>query len=339
MIFYICNRQHAYTQASLLLYYRADLQDFLRFVPYDEVVLLPAVARGIAIWSDMDRLGQAEIADGSNLSQQMGLEQPHLVQLNHPGKSLQRFDLLRVLRAEGINDFGVYRPDALPDEIRYPVFLRDEVGAAYKAPRLLQSRAELDKALAELEQLNFVRPMVVEFGSRPGSDGCYRKYSAYRIGDRSYAQHCFASAEWFIKDPGRGLSGGLLDEHLAYVRDNPHAAALMPIFERAGISYGRVDYTIVDGRIQVFEINTNPTVLSYPPTPFDTYDSMPYANMHADALLALQYARDPVSTPQIDRTHFEILDGLRGTYRKRRRKLIFRKGLKFVRNAVLGAKS
>jgi D-alanine-D-alanine ligase-like ATP-grasp enzyme len=28
----------------------------------------------------------------------------------------------------------------------------------------------------------------------------------------------------------------------------------------AGIEYGRVDYTVHDGRLQIWEINTNPTI-------------------------------------------------------------------------------
>ena len=48
------------------------------------------------------------------------------------------------------------------------------------------------------------------------------------------------------------------DQHLDYVRTNPHADELRKLFGAANIEYGRIDYTIADGRIQVFEINTNP---------------------------------------------------------------------------------
>ncbi len=36
---------------------------------------------------------------------------------------------------------------------------------------------------------------------------------------------------------------------------------MQQVFQRAGIDYGRIDYTVANGRIQVFEINTNPVVL------------------------------------------------------------------------------
>ena len=32
--------------------------------------------------------------------------------------------------------------------------------------------------------------------------------------------------------------------------------------DRAGIEYGRIDYGVVDGKIRVWGINTNPTVMS-----------------------------------------------------------------------------
>lgn len=286
----------------------------------------------------MDRLSEAEIETASKLSHEIRLEQPDVLQLNHPRASLQRFDLLRKLFAEEVNNFQVYRPNSLPEDIRFPVFVRDEMGAAYQEPKLLLRRRELDDALVGLSAMNFARPMVVEFGSKAGTDGLFRKYAAYRVGERTYAQHCFAKRHWFIKDPGRGLPQAVRQEHLAYIRDNPHCPDLLPIFDQAAITYGRIDYAIVDGRIQVFEINTNPTVLSYPPTPFDTYDPMPYANMHAEALLALPHALDPSSSSEIDRIHAEIFERLRRLYRQRRRKLFFRKGLRFVRNTLLGSK-
>ena len=36
----------------------------------------------------------------------------------------------------------------------------------------------------------------------------------------------------------------------------------MAVFELANIQYGRIDYALHDGRIEVFEINTNPWSLS-----------------------------------------------------------------------------
>jgi len=51
----------------------------------------------------------------------------------------------------------------------------------------------------------------------------------------------------------------VLEEH-DYVFNNPHAIQLAEIFEIAGIDYGRIDYSIKDGRIQTWEINLNATI-------------------------------------------------------------------------------
>ena len=45
------------------------------------------------------------------------------------------------------------------------------------------------------------------------------------------------------------------------MQTNPHEAELRAIFKLARIDYGRIDYGIKDGQIQVWEINTNPMLL------------------------------------------------------------------------------
>jgi hypothetical protein len=41
---------------------------------------------------------------------------------------------------------------------------------------------------------------------------------------------------------------------------NPHAREILRASEIGRIEFGRIDYGIVDGRIEVYEINTNPNV-------------------------------------------------------------------------------
>src|SRR4029079_4666966 len=42
------------------------------------------------------------------------------------------------------------------------------------------------------------------------------------------------------------------------VAECPFAEILSKAFEIAGVEYGRVDYGLVDGRPQIYEINSNP---------------------------------------------------------------------------------
>ena len=45
---------------------------------------------------------------------------------------------------------------------------------------------------------------------------------------------------------------------------NPHERELREIFRLARIDYGKIDYAVLGDRLQVWEINTNPTLA---PTP------------------------------------------------------------------------
>ncbi|WP_210237030.1 hypothetical protein, partial [Mesorhizobium sp. M8A.F.Ca.ET.213.01.1.1] len=97
------------------------------------------------------------------------------------------------------------------------------------------------------------------------------------------------------------------------------------VFEKARMQYGRIDYTLAEGKLVVFEINSNPTVLSDPPTPFATYDPQPFADRHADALLALPQAAAPDSLPAIDAANRATLAKLRRRYEFKRLKLVLQK--------------
>jgi hypothetical protein len=56
----------------------------------------------------------------------------------------------------------------------------------------------------------------------------------------------------------------LLEEQIRYLESNPHEKQLMEIFRLARIEWGRIDYSLLDGRIQVWEINTNPHIIRRP---------------------------------------------------------------------------
>ncbi|MER9406231.1 hypothetical protein NKI36_19570 [Mesorhizobium caraganae] len=327
MIFYVAHREHAYTQAVVLLYHRTDLQASLRLVRYEDAGLLRGVRAGVVIWSDMDRLTSEELKRAAGISAELA-DKTDLTQLNHPTASLQRFDLLRLLHADGSNAFRVFRPHQLEDPIRYPVFIRDEAGALYDEPPLLHGRPALDAAIARLDGCNLARPMVVEMIGTPWADGYYRKFAAFRVGNTIYGQHCAMSKSWFVKNPVGQLLPAHIEEIRDYIAANPHADTVMQVFEKAHMQYGRIDYTFVDGRLVVFEINSNPTVLSDPPTPFASYDPKPFADLHADALLALPQVSAPDSLAAIDAAHRAALATLRRQYQVRRLKLMLRRVLK-----------
>jgi hypothetical protein len=316
MIYYVCHPGHAYTVAVILLYHGERLRDLFRLVPYGKLAPLRQAGAGVVIWTDFDRLEPRELSEAGVFRDELRATRPDLLHLNDPLHSEQRFALLRRLHDEGTNAFDVRRPDQSLDGLRYPVFLRDEAGAAYTAPPLLEDRSALDAAIAALPGSDMKRPMIVELGSRPEPDGWYRKYGAYRVGGRIFPQHCLVQQHWFIKNAR--LRPEHRPEHVAYFLGNPHRAELMPLFDAAKIEFGRIDYTLVDGRIQVFEINTNPAVLGDPPTWLQPYDQRPYAGQYVEALLALPQADSAHAQDELDRRHRRMLRPLRREFRRKR---------------------
>lgn len=320
MIYYVSHPGHCYTIGVVLLYHGERLRDLFRLVPYGKLNPLKQAGPGVVIWTDFDRLSEGELAEAAAMRNELKASRTDLAHLNDPRRSEQRFALLRRLHDEGSNAFGVRRPDEPLDGLRYPVFLRDEVGASYAAPPLLRDRNALEAAIAALPGSGLIRPMIVEFGTRPAPDGFYRKYGAYRVGEEIFPQHCFIHRDWFIKHAPH-LRVEHRDEHYAYFFGNPHAAELRRLFDAAHIEFGRIDYTMVDGRIQVFEINTNPAVLADPPTLFQPYDQRPYARGYVEALLALPQAAVVGRHDELDRRHRRHLRRLRREFRRARWRL------------------
>ena len=134
----------------------------------------------------------------------------------------------------------------------------------------------------------------------------------HREGDnqfRSYRSHQVPSD---IRYPVfvRPVDGELLGEERAYLSQNPHRPQLERIFRSADIDYGRIDYSLLQGRIQVWEINLNPTVL---PAAGNARDAR--ADVHARfgielraALMAVDdvpsgYPAEPIPMPERVRTH------------------------------------
>jgi hypothetical protein len=102
--------------------------------------------------------------------------------------------------------------------------------------------------------------LVVEFCDTKDEHGIYRKYSAYKIRDRVVPRYVECSRDWMVKWDWRIFDRVRADEEIRYLETNPHDAWIREIFEVAGIDYGRVDYGVLDGIPQVWEINTNPTI-------------------------------------------------------------------------------
>jgi hypothetical protein len=67
------------------------------------------------------------------------------------------------------------------------------------------------------------------------------------------------SKGWMIKFPDL-IGEAQQAEELEHLHSDEDLDALRRVFEIADIQYGRIDYGKLDGRIQVWEINTNPSL-------------------------------------------------------------------------------
>jgi hypothetical protein len=68
------------------------------------------------------------------------------------------------------------------------------------------------------------------------------------------------SDRWMVKSVSNTPTVESAREEFHYVETNPHADWLGQVFEVAGVDYGRIDYGVLNGRPQAWEINLNPTL-------------------------------------------------------------------------------
>ncbi len=260
MINYFVVRGKQHTLLPFLRSWPNPSRDLFRVVHYDFLPLLRRVHPGICIFSDIDRLDPAETTHVERLCDVL-IDRfgPSLV-ANHPREVLRRFELLRTLWARGVNRFCAFRSDARSDDIRFPAFLRCANDHGGPLTGILHSPGEHRGALGRLASAgtDLSHVITIEFCDTRDPDGLYRKYSAFLVGGQLIPGHVIVSPDWVTKD---SRPEPLREEERQYLARNPHREELLCIFRIAGIDYGRIDYGLLEGRIQVWEINTNPVLI------------------------------------------------------------------------------
>jgi hypothetical protein len=257
VIVYVVRRRHRYTIDLFLSTYAARLPFRLEVMSWERAFRARRLPTATYLFADLERLDPADQERAARIRAAL-LAAPGARVLNDPLRSLGRYEMLRRLHLEGRNDFDAVRLTEARWPDRYPVFLRDEHEHRGALTDLLHSREELEAAIESLLARGQTRDgrIAVGYCAEPDPDGLFRKYGAFRVGERIVPRHVFWSKRWVVR------SVAVLDaereaEELRYVRENPHEAELLEIFRTARIEYGRIDYGLVDGRIQTWEINTN----------------------------------------------------------------------------------
>jgi hypothetical protein len=296
-IHYFCRGSHSYTLGIFAGLRATAIKPALRIIPYEELHRIRSFGPGAFIFTDFERISTK---DREALAGLIGmLDDAGCTVLNHPLRTLDRFPLLRRLHEAAINRFNVHRFEDWRQVERWPVFLRHEHRHRGPMTKLLPDPATLRNAMRMVAKKfpNTGELMIVEFGNVPFGDGRFRKYSAFRVGKHIYASECLASPNWLMKFTHGGQDEADAAENARFLEEQPHRDQLARIFDLAGVDYGRADYCVVDGQVQLFEINTNPAVsVAYP----QGGNPVRYAARFEAALLALHAAAaGPAATDNV----------------------------------------
>jgi hypothetical protein len=236
---------------------------------YDELFRARFLPRGTWILTDFDRLNFWELELAARIHRNLVAAGQRV--LNDPATVAQRFSLLRRLCRAGFNRFNVWSVEAEEWPEHYPVFLRTQSAHRGTLTDLLPDRTSLEREIAAA--LAKGRPrrelMIVEYCAEPIREGLFRKLAMYRVGPTMIATLCVHQSKWVAKDGEKGIAGqDLYDEEYRIIEENRLGEELRPAFEIGGIEFGRADFGLVGGRPQVYEINTNPTIVVIRRHPF-----------------------------------------------------------------------
>ncbi len=258
---------------------------------------------GLYVFVDTELLDEEIRARATALHRQL-CAKPELYRVwNDPSRSTLRFELLERLWSEGKNSFRAYRlgdgaRPAVPAGMRYPVFVRDENLHRGPLTPLLENEAAVKDAVAKLRAPGAEGDggplLVVEFLDYQSPDGVYRKYAFMRVGGKCFPRHLLFSRGFSVKAPkGDEFDGkAWLDEEMRFLNsDAGYAPQIQELFEACAIEFGRIDYTVVNGKVQVFEINSNPVMLK--PSYFTTSARKPVHIIFRRDVMRLLEENDP----------------------------------------------
>ncbi|HEY1385609.1 MAG TPA: hypothetical protein VGF43_18430 [Dongiaceae bacterium] len=264
MLYYVTRELHSYTIDKLLASFATSWlprPEFVQPVSYETLLALKRAPIGNYVFTDVDRLSGYEVDAAAEIVKSVTAAAPAALISNPPHRVLNRYALLRRLYESGINSFNVWRLDEERAPTAYPVFIRREQDALGPESGLLRNEGEYRAAVAALQASGkgLTGRIAVQYVSTAGGDGLHRKYGVFGIRGRMVPQNLMTAESWVVKSDSRDPDADMTEEEERFVTANPHADQLREIFRIAHIDFGRVDYGIVDGRIEVFEINTNPT--------------------------------------------------------------------------------
>lgn len=266
MINFVVTKDHRYPMQKMLDGKMGKLPFKWKQWSYEELLGSRSIKTGTWIFQDIERLTNNECIRASKIAAR--LESNGAKVINHPARATSRYELQRKLFKAGVNQFEVYRADEHRVPERWPVFIRFECNHRSPNPNLLYSLDELSKALENYlaESIPLSSLLVVEYCGEAGSDGLWRKFSAYRVGHEIIHHHIVRQDSWVAKYGNPALEFDdetwirLRTEEKDFVMQQGDPLNLLQAFDLGGLEFGRADFNFVDGKVQIYEINTNPTM-------------------------------------------------------------------------------
>lgn len=258
------------TVGPSLPYFPDDLRHNIRLWSYGSVLKMRELPVATYIFSDVERMAPQAKIIAARIWLALERSGRSVRLLNHPIRCMRRPELLRSLFERGINDFNAYPAQRLPDALRFPVFLRSAHDHLGPRSDLIHDGATLDSEITRLEVEGMPRRecLVVEFCDTSDADGIFRKFDAHIADGQVVPTEVYFSSRWIVKwDNNRVFDGNapdealLIQEMIEHVSGNRHVGQLRQAVVPAQIAYGRIDYAVLNDRVQIWEINTNPDLL------------------------------------------------------------------------------
>lgn len=289
-------RAHSYCVASLTADFGYPLPPNSALA-YEDLFQASHAAPGLYVFCDIERLADAELEVAADLAALMTGE-PGFKVLNNPARVRTRYGFLRAMYEAGLNAFDAYRADGFPRPGRFPVFVRSEAAHIAATSGLLSDQAQLDAALAQMRAAS--QPLrgliVIEFCGEAFAEGVWRRHATFRIGDAVHFHDIVSQDTWNVKYGRRGLvdDATYAEDHEKLI-SNFKVDELRQAFDIAAIDYGRADFGMVDGRPQVYEINTNPCIHGMRPhaSPIRSESTALAREILARDLVSLALRNDP----------------------------------------------
>lgn len=262
MISFWVTRENGFTIRNYCQNRGRTIADRFRIHVYDEIGEVVRFAGGAQIFSDIDLISNSQRNIVRMIWDAHSRCAPEATRLNDCRNVLLRFQLLTALYEQGLNTFRVFRSTDVEALDRFPVFVRKSNGHDGPLTGLLHTRHEVVRAVRALRLRGYRLGdlMIAEFCDTSTADGVFRKYAAFNVGGTIIPSHLYVSRRWCLKAADNEPTEAHLREEHAYLERNPHEEWVRRVFALAGIDYGRVDYGVLNGMPQVWEINLNPTL-------------------------------------------------------------------------------